>query len=173
MTYKTLYDDVIEFSVELIELIKEDWYNSKKFIKKHNKYFFWLIVLVITMQFTDIMSLGVSWDKYCKLNGIQNGGESAPPPAAAAPVAAEPVASKPTKIPKKSMFGKAKSGVRSSIKNNPVFGNMGKIFGMVSSMFTLILFILVVVGILSLPVVIFIIITYCIIKNLLSRLAIL
>ena len=46
---------------------------------------------------------------------------------------------------------------------------MNKIFGMVSGMFTLIIFILVVVGILSLPVVIFIVITYCIVKNLLSK----
>ena len=188
MTHETLFDDFIDFAEELTELIKQDWENSKKFIKKHKKYFFWVIVLVLTMQITDIMRLGASWDKYCKLNGIQNGGDNAGAPAAAPAAPAAPSVvipeapsakadtaadGKAVKTPKKNMLSRASKGLKDSIKNNPVLGNMDKIFDMVSGMFTLIIFILVVVGILSLPVVIFIVITYCILKSLLSRLAIL
>mgnify|MGYP005994583359 FL=1 len=50
---------------------------------------------------------------------------------------------------------------------------MNHIFNMTTSMFSLALFLLAIVGILSLPVIIFIIITYCVIKSLLNRLAIL
>ena len=60
-----------------------------------------------------------------------------------------------------------------SLKNNPVFGNLNYIFSMTTSMFSLVLFLLAIVGILSLPVILFIIITYCVIKSLLNKLAIL
>jgi hypothetical protein len=195
---KTLLDEIIEFTIELTELIQQDWEKTKKFIKEHKKYFFWLITLAITMQMTDIMSLGESWNNYCKLNKIQNGGAEGQPKIQAAPTpeilkklpSLEPEKQKETeensksskenegsdtssKTPKKGMFGKAKSGLKNSIKNNPVLGNLGGIFDAVGGMFTLIMFILIVVGILSLPVVIFIVITYCIVKNLLSKLAIL
>ena len=66
-----------------------------------------------------------------------------------------------------------RSGMAGNMRRNPVLGNIDKIFNMTHSMFGIILFILMIVGVISLPVIIFIIITYSIIKNILSRLAIL
>jgi hypothetical protein len=81
----TLIDELGDFANELIYLIKQDWEKFKLFVKEYKKYVFWVVVLLITMQFTDLMSLGSSWDKYCSKNGIQNriqtggGGESYAP----------------------------------------------------------------------------------------------
>ena len=72
-----------------------------------------------------------------------------------------------------SRIGRSQSRFGRNMRRNPVFGNLDKIFNMTQGMFALVMFILVIVGVLSLPVIIFIIITYCIIKNLCSRLAIL
>ena len=184
---QTLLDEIIEFIIELTELIQQDWEKTKKFIKEHKKYFFWLFTLAITMQMTDIISLGESWNNYCKLNKIQNGGSSAPlqGPAVEPEKQTETEKKKSksskanededtsSKTPKKGIFSRARTGLKNSVTNNPVLGNIGSIFEAVGGMFTLIMFILIVVGILSLPVVIFIVITYCIVKNLLSKLAIL
>lgn len=54
----------------------------------------------------------------------------------------------------------------------PVFSNLDGIFQAVGGMFTVLATILIIFGVLSLPVLIFIIITYCIIKMLLNHLAI-
>ena len=129
---KTLLDEIIEFTIELTELIQQDWEKTKKFIKEHKKYFFWLITLAITMQMTDIMSLGESWNNYCKLNKIQNGGSNEPfdPPTS---ISAEKLSNALTtdgdsktestqegnsgnsktssKTSKKGMFSRAKSGL--------------------------------------------------------------
>ena len=70
-------------------------------------------------------------------------------------------------------IGSSQSRFTRTMRRNPVFGNLDKIFNMTKGMFALVMFILIIVGVLSLPVIIFIIITYCIVKNLCSRLAIL
>ena len=219
MSQTTLCDEFIDFIYEFTDLLKQDWEKTKKFIKANTKYVYWVIVLFITMQFTDIINLGKSYDKFCKSNNIiQRGGangagnagassasssSSAPPssgsaasaagadgaaagPAAgAAPLPAKLTApgkaengangAKPPTLPeekekkdKKSLFGKTKRGIADSIKNNPVFGHLDKIFNMVESIAIIITFILVVVGVLSLPILIFIAITYCIVKKVLS-----
>ena len=200
MSSITLFDELIIFTNELIDLINQDWINFKKFYKEHKKYMFWIFTLFITMQFTDIINLGNSWNKYCKMNSIKQYGGATPPPAAAAatpapasapastPAAAPAAASTPvaaaatsvstpppttSKLKTRSLFRRTKSNFASSIRNNPVFGNLDKIFGAVSGMFMVIAFICLIVGIISLPVVIFIVITYCILKNLLTRFAIL
>ena len=72
-----------------------------------------------------------------------------------------------------SQIGRSQSRFARTMRRNPVFGNLDKIFNMTQGMFALVMFILIIVGVLSLPVIIFIIITYCIIKNICSRLAIL
>lgn len=79
MSSFTLIDDLVDFTNELIELMKQDWKKFKIFIKEYKKYLFWIIVLLITMQFTDLMSLGSSWERYCNKTGnnnIQIGGSS-------------------------------------------------------------------------------------------------
>ena len=245
---KTIIDELIEFAEELTLLIKQDWEKSKQFIKKHKTYFFWILALFVSMQFTDILSLGKSWDIYCKKHNIQSGGgnSNAPPPLppprinrSSKPKVAERESSKvaegesskvaegesskgadgesskvadgesskvadgakqgeeaskgtgagaggPTSAGQpqrmrtrsqgfmgQSRIGRSQSRFARTIRRNPVFGNLDKIFNMTQGMFALVMFILVIVGVLSLPVIIFIIITYCIIKNLCSRLAIL
>jgi len=181
---KSLFEELSEFADELVILLKEDWEKTKKFVREHKKYFFWLCALFIGAQFTDIMTLGKSWDAYCKKNGIQNGGaegEPAPEAPSEAKATADAKASSEAKAALKSQRTSSKKegkkGIRKnmaqSLRRNPVFGNMNHIFNMTSSMFSLALFLLAIVGILSLPVIIFIIITYCVIKSLLNRLAIL
>lgn len=182
---KSLFEELSEFTDELVILLKEDWEKTKKFVREHKKYFFWLCALFIGAQFTDIMTLGKSWDAYCKKNGIQNGGaegEPAPEASSEAKATADTKASSEAKAALKSQnTGSKKDGKKKgmkksmaqSLRRNPVFGNMNTIFSMTTSMFSLALFLLAIVGILSLPVIIFIIITYCVIKSLLNKLAIL
>ena len=198
--YITLYDEFILFIEDLIELLKQDWIKTKKFFKENTKYTFWIIILFITMQFTDIITLGKSWEIYCKKNGIQMGGSgesatttatataapsastgaaasgatgAATGAAAGATGAAKPAAADGTGVVKKGKYAKTKSGLTDTIKNNPVFGHLDKIFGMVESMVMVIMFILVVVGILSLPIIILIAITYCVVKTVLKKFSIL
>ena len=71
---KSLFEELTEFTDELVLLLKQDWEKTKKFIREHKNYFLWVCALFIGAQFTDIMTLGKSWDNYCKKNGIQNGG---------------------------------------------------------------------------------------------------
>jgi len=242
---KTIIDELFEFAEELTLLIKQDWEKSKQFIKKHKTYFFWILALFVSMQFTDILSLGKSWDIYCKKHNIQSGGgnSNAPPPLppprvnrSSKPKGADGESSKgadeesskgadgespkgddgakqgeegskvtdgakqgeegskgtgagaggPTSAGQpqrmrtqsqglmgQSRIGRSQSRFGRTMRRNPVFGNLDKIFNMTQGMFALVMFILIIVGVLSLPVIIFIIITYCIIKNICSRLAIL
>ena len=175
---KSLFEELSEFTDELVILLKEDWEKTKKFVREHKKYFFWLCALFIGAQFTDIMTLGKSWDAYCKKNGIQKGGEGDPVATDASTDAKATADAKAAlKSQRTSSKKEGKKGIRKnmaqSLRRNPVFGNMNHIFSMTTSMFSLALFLLAIVGILSLPVIIFIIITYCVIKSLLNRLAIL
>ena len=205
---KTIIDELIEFAEELTLLIKQDWEKSKQFIKKHKTYFFWILALFVSMQFTDILSLGKSWDIYCKKHNIQSGGDNSVPASvnistkqgddgakqgddgakqgeegskgtgagAGSPTSAgqpQRMRTRSQGLMGQSRIGRSQSRFARTMRRNPVFGNLDKIFNMTQGMFALVMFILVIVGVLSLPVIIFIIITYCIIKNLCSRLAIL
>jgi len=237
---KTIIDELFEFAEELTLLIKQDWEKSKQFIKKHKTYFFWILALFVSMQFTDILSLGKSWDIYCKKHNIQSGGgnSNAPPPlppprvnrsskpkgddgesskgadgesskgadgesskgadgesskgadgakqgeeaskgtgaGAGGPTATgqpQRMRTRSQGLMGQSRIGRSQSRFARTMRRNPVFGNLDKIFNMTQGMFALVMFILIIVGVLSLPVIIFIIITYCIIKNICSRLAIL
>jgi hypothetical protein len=53
----------------------------------------------------------------------------------------------------------------------PIFSNLDGIYGAVGGIFSLVITILTILGILSLPVLIFIILTYCVIKMILGHLA--
>ena len=175
---KSLFEELSEFTDELVILLKEDWEKTKKFVREHKKYFFWLCALFIGAQFTDIMTLGKSWDAYCKKNGIQKGGEGDPVATDASTDAKATADAKAAlKSQRTSSKKEGKKGIRKnmaqSLRRNPVFGNMNHIFSATTSMFSLALFLLAIVGILSFPVIIFIIITYWVIKSLLNRLAIL
>jgi hypothetical protein len=72
------------------------------------------------------------------------------------------------------LFNKLKGKKDKLAKNSiagPIFGNLEGIFGAVGGIFSVVLTLLTILGVLSLPVLIFIIITYCIIKKVLSHLA--
>ena len=74
-------DDFCEFVDELVELMQEDWERVKKFVKEYKNYVFWFIVLSITMQITDIGTLGMYVKRMCEEEGIvQRGGDPPPPP---------------------------------------------------------------------------------------------
>ena len=208
-----LFDNILDFIAELNELLLEDWRKFKFFIKENKDYMIWLFILLITLQFTDVMSLGTSWNKYCKKHNIQSGGEgNAPPPSAedsAPPTEPESSKDKGGNAPpgdgkdkggegeegkkpkgeeadegdesvkgvdkKLSLFnklsGKLKSSAGAHGMAGPVLGNLGGIFSAVEGMFTLIAVVLIFIGILSLPVLVFLVITYCIIKMMVGKLA--
>ena len=212
MSNFTLIDELVDFTNELIELLKQDWEKFKIFIKEYKKYLFWIIVLFITMQFTDLMSLGSSWERYCKKNGIdsnskdsnskdsnskdsniQKGGGNEAPAPAPAEAPKETKKEKQTRIRKQArqvsrgMGGESKDierklGFFKQFKTQfsgniggagPVFGNLDRIFKYTEAMFAIFTTILIIVGVLSLPVLIFLIITYCVIKLLVGKFMIL
>jgi hypothetical protein len=233
-----LFDNLLDFINELIELLKEDWKKFKLFVKENKKNLIWLFIALITLQFTDLINIGNSCNKYYKRKNeeIQNGGSGSPPgpgpvvttpeaqtapagpskgqrrrarraaakaagaagagPGAAGagpgasgagPGAAGADTKGKDKKPAKSgdnesknvqknidLFKKLKGEKDKLAKNGmagPVFSNLDGIFGAVGGIFTLVITILTILGILSLPVLIFIIITYCIVKKLLNHLA--
>lgn len=206
MSNFTLIDELIDFTNELIELLKQDWEKFKKFVKEYKTYLYWILVLFITMQFTDLMSLGSSWERYCKKNGIDSnsknsnnmqkgGGNNAAPEA-------PPEAPVETKAEQKARLYKKKVSQRSDEKAfgseskdiekklgwfkqfktqfstniggaGPIFGNLDRIFKYTEAMFAIFTTILIIVGVLSLPVLIFLIITYCVIKLLVRKFMIL
>jgi uncharacterized membrane protein len=195
------FDNLLDFIYELIELLKEDWKKFKLFVKEHKKNLIWLFIALITLQVTDLINIGNTCNKYYKKQNkqIQNGGSgegaaAAPPtkaPAASADAAApkdaaaagaeeakekKPAADSETKNVQKKLdlFNELKGKKDKLAKNGlagPVFSNLEGIFGAVGGIFSLLMVILTIIGILSLPVLIFIIITYCIIKKILGHLA--
>ena len=205
MSNFTLIDELVDFTYELIELLKQDWEKFKIFIKEYKKYLFWIMVLFITMQFTDLMSLGSSWEKYCKKNGIdsnskdsnskdsniQTGGGNEAPAEAPKQIktsierkeiikkegqkVARGMGSESKDIDRKlGFFRQFKSQFSGNIGGaGPVFGNLDRIFKYTEAMFAIFTTILIIVGVLSLPVLIFLIITYCVIKLLVGKFMIL
>ena len=176
----TIYDEITSFTIELGELLKEDWKNFKIFIKKNKNYCLWILILFITLQFTDLLNLGASWNRYCSKNDInkihvQSGGEGGP-----IEVSNE---SKMEKEQKKAEKQKKKDEIKANKLATKQGMRMGRgtgmgpginrVFSMVSGMFVIISFILVVVGIISLPIIIFIVITYTILKYMVSNVSIL
>jgi hypothetical protein len=205
MTTITLYDDFISFCNELVELLKEDWIKFKLFIQKNKKYCLWILILLITMQFTDLLNLGASWNRYCKKNNdrhnvkhnvkhnsIQIGGDGAPA-AAEAPSKPSKAEKKAEKAEKKAEKKDAKKQAKDQKKSDkeqakdqaktdkanaqgaaaPGDTVFSKMYKMISGSFVILSFILVVVGILSLPILMFIVITYTILKFIVKKISVL
>lgn len=72
---------------------------------------------------------------------------------------------------KKSMKDKLKSSAGQHGLSGPVLGNLDGVFNAVGGMFTFAAFILLIIGIMSLPVLIFLVLTYTIIKLIAGKLA--
>jgi hypothetical protein len=207
-----LINNIIDFTYELIELLKEDWIKFKKFVSENKRYIVIFIILCITMQFTDLLNICNSWEKYKEEHNIQTGGAAAAgavakaAPAVSAGAAAKSIGridgaamyeakkagEKEAKDKQKEAKEKAdeqdetkqidkKLGFFNRFKNRigksfgrygalgPVFGNLDVVFGYVKGMFILIGTILVLIGVMSLPVLIFLVLTYCVFKSLLGR----
>ena len=222
-----LFENLIDFIDELYLLLKEDWIKFKLFVKENKNYVLWLFIALITLQFTDIMNLGSSWNRYCKKNNIQNGGgngsvnisKTSEPEKPKTPeeqakadkkekkdklvgeekqkILDKSAAKKAEKEAKKAestdggpdgedsvkgvekklgLFNKITGKIKNSAGQHgfagPVLGNLEGVFGAVGGMFTFAAAILIFVGILSLPVLIFLILTYCVIKMMVGKLAI-
>ena len=225
------FDNLIEFLDELYELLKEDWLKFKLFVKENKKNLIWIFFALITLQFTNILNIGNSCNKYYKNKNIQtidhqkggsnavagpSAGPSGDAAGAAAPAAADagPMtkeafkakekaektakidAAKKKIVEKKEAKKTAKEGdsesknvqknldlfnqLKGKVSNaagqhglaGPIFGNLEGVMGGVTGLFTVFATLLVVFGILSLPVLIFIIITYCIIKMIVGKIAV-
>ena len=76
---------------KILNDIKKDTCNLRKFWKKHKNTIFWIFVTFIVLQYVDILSLGANFSDACHKQGIiQKGGQDgAPAPAAPAPAAPE------------------------------------------------------------------------------------
>lgn len=67
--------------LEIYEEMKEDYKKGKEYAYQYRKTIFWIFVTFIVMQFTDILSLGASWQSMCQenpnlqLKKVQKGGE--------------------------------------------------------------------------------------------------
>jgi len=213
----SFFDNFKDFINELIELLKEDWQKFKIFFKENKNSIIWLFISLITLQFTNVMSLGSSFNIYLKKNNIQQGGANDGPVVSTAPAAPEKkpeapktkdeqIANEKKKIlDKKAEKKKAKEdkkkekgdgeGEDSDVKDidkklgifnklkgkisdsagqhgmmGPVFSNLDGIMRAFEGIIAFVTLILIIVGIISLPVLIFLIITYCIIKFILGKL---
>ena len=205
-------NNIVLFINELIELLKEDWKKFKIFFRENKNYIICLFIALFTLQITDVMAVGKSYNIYTKKNTIPYGGSNAPPPlpppredrttkpktteARESPEAGtdnktktdEPEAPKnkaaaeaengenDTKDVKKKLdlFDKLKGKVKGSAGKHgmmgPVFNNLEGIFSALEGVFTIFALLLIIVGIISLPIFIFLIITYCIIKYIVGKL---
>ena len=67
----SFFDNLIEFLDELYELLKEDWLKFKLFVKENKKNLIWIFFALITLQFTSILNIGNSCNKYYKNKNIQ------------------------------------------------------------------------------------------------------
>jgi hypothetical protein len=65
---------------EIYQEMKDDFKKGKEYAYQYRKTIFWIFIAFITMQFTDILSLGASWENMCqnnpnlKINKKQKGG---------------------------------------------------------------------------------------------------
>jgi hypothetical protein len=224
----SFFNNLIEFIDELTELLKEDWQKFKIFFKENKNSIIWLFISLITLQFTNFMSLGTSFNIYLKKNNIQQrGGNGTVPAPVPEPVSEtikttnlplpanapkgpktkdEQIANEKKKIldkkadkkkakeekkakknkgvgedsdvkdidKKLGIFNKLKGKISDSAGQHgmmgPVFSNLDGVMRAFEGIIALVTFILIIVGIISLPIFIFLIITYCIIKFILGKL---
>jgi hypothetical protein len=188
--YDEWINELSEFWDELRDLLYQDYENSTAFIEQNHKYITWSILAVILVQLTGISSFGKEFEKYCGSDkNIKSKNQSGGAAAAASIIAsAAPTAA--------SAFG-SYSGDNGELKANqqrigffknlkqrlsaggdlggkygmagPVFSNLSGIMDSVKYIFYIIFIILTIAGVLSLPILIFLVITYMIIKSLFRK----
>ena len=183
--YDTWLSELSEFWDELRYLLYQDYQNSTAFIEQNQKYITWSILAIILVQLTGISSFGKGFEKYCNGNKprTQSGGAGNTP--AAASNSGE------------GKGGDAQGGDDGELKANqqrigffqnlkqrfsaggdlggkygaagPVFSNLGGIMDSVKYIFYILFIILTIAGVLSLPILIFLVITYMIIKSIFRK----
>ena len=197
--YDEWINELSEFWDELRDLLYQDYQNSTAFIEQNHKYITWSILAVILVQLTGISSFGKEFEKYCGgdkniKSKNQSGGAAAAASiiASAAPAAAGAAASAAA-----SGSGGSGGSDNGELKANqqrigffknlkqrlsaggdlggkygmagPVFSNLSGIMDSVKYIFYIIFIILTIAGVLSLPILIFLVITYMIIKSLFRK----
>jgi hypothetical protein len=66
--------------IEIYEEMKEDYKKGKQYAYEYRKTIFWIFITFIAMQFTNVLSLGASWQNMCQQNPdlqlkkVQSGG---------------------------------------------------------------------------------------------------
>lgn len=189
---ETIWNKLITYINKLYELIKNDIHNSYLFLLENKKYITYIIVMALLMQITSISHLRII---KCKYNyNIQKGGneKSTITDLNSSKKLATPVLDMEMKeinnTREESKINQKRISFFENIKNKfgkggtsggrygmlgPVFGNMDRIFDSVKTVFYILAIILTIVGIISIPVLIFLIITYMVIKLLVKRFTIL
>ena len=67
---------------EIYEDMKEDFRKGKEYAYQYRKTIFWIFITFIAMQFTNVLSLGASWQNMCEQNPdlqlkkVQKGGQT-------------------------------------------------------------------------------------------------
>jgi len=188
------------FCNELYELLLDDFNTFINFLTANKQYVIYSILLVILTQIVSINSLGNSARKYCKGTSIQDGGSGEGGIVDSKYLAAEKAEifkksmefkkeAKSAKMLKTSELDKNKERINFFQKMKqkfqpggwfgrfgalgPVFGNLEAIMDSVKWLFALMVVIAIIVGALSLPVIIFMVVTYFVIKSLLRKFTVL
>ena len=195
--YESWWDEMIDFSKQLTELIYTDLKNSYLFITENKNYIIWSIIAVILLQITSIDNLGKAFNKTCSSSNpgnkskstssrqiIQRGGEGAIPNASQQTqqqvsgmmntIMGKPGESELQQNEKRLGFFqnlKAKFSAGGDWAGKyglagPVFSNFEKIWDNVKYVFYILFIILVIAGVLSIPALGYMVLTYCIIKYL-------
>lgn len=174
------YDEFIEFWNELLDLLYIDYQNSLTFISQNKKYVIWSILAAVLLQFTNITNLGRDFEKYCgsKGNKVQKGGagNAAGGESAGGQGAGSDDGEFKANQQRINFFQNLKQrfsaggdiGGKYGVAG-PVFGNLGPIFDTVKYVFYILFVILAIAGVLSLPILIYLVITYFIIKHLVAK----
>lgn len=168
------FGDFKEFINELIILLKKDYEEFKKFLKEQKQLIIFIIMAFISLQFTNVLDICQSFEKYYKKRSLNmQGGANATPlvapslppgPAAGAPAAGNAITAEKKKA--SGLFAKLKGKVRGvgMPGAGPILGNIGIITNAISGALVLIGVILAIAGAISLPFLIYLIIVYTVIK---------
>jgi hypothetical protein len=186
--------EIQEFWDELIYLLKKDWENLKQFYNEKKQLLLLILVSFIGVKTVGILNIGSLYNKYCDKNmkgggnnapkqqaekppsgdsgdsgdggDSKKGGENSSTPQKTISqklLSATKKTGKGTTREGKQFLHQLSSGIR-SWSSGPILGNLGMVKDSIMGAFAIIGIILAIVGIISLPFLIFMILVYSIIK---------
>lgn len=187
--------EIQEFWDELIYLLKKDWENFKKFYNEKKQLLLLILVSFIGVKTVGILNFGKYYNKYCdktmsgganqpppppkeggdnKSSGGEDNGDSKKKGDDSTGKPKKTISQKLWSATKKTGKGTAReskqflhqlsTGVR-SWSSGPILGNLGIVKDSIMGAFAIIGILLAIVGIISLPFLIFMILVYSIIKS--------